>query len=208
MEFLSRFLDAKRFDVIQKVPTNCISLDSLEIPNFDFFKIDIQGAEDDVLKGASNYISSALGLELEVEFIELYKNQPLFGDVCKTLSQHDFEFIDFVSLHRWERDAHTARGQCVFGDALFLRPPEYLAGQSLDINKWSAYFTILLIYQRHDLIEVALKTLPDEFASEFQGFRVAFSRVKNRDILVRKVHSLTNRLLSLLGNTYRSHLIQ
>ena len=207
-EFLSRFVDAKRFDVVQKISIDCVSLNSVNVPNFDFVKIDIQGAEDDVVKGASNYISTALGLELEVEFVELYKNQPLFGDVCKTLSQHDFEFIDFVSLHRWERELHSAYGQCVFGDALFLRAPESMVQQSFNEKKWSAYFTILVIYQRLDLIEVALKKLPDELRPKFESFSSAFRRVKNRGMFVRKIHSVTNSLLSFLGNTYRSHLIQ
>jgi len=207
-EFLSRFLDVERFDIVEKISTDCVSLDSVDVPNVDFLKIDIQGAEYDVLEGATSCISSALGLELEVEFIELYKDQPLFGDVCKTLSQHDFEFIDFVNLCRWERNAHSGYGQCVFGDALFLRSPESMILRSFDAKKWSAYFTILIIYRRFDLIEIALEQLPDGLISEFESFGLIFHKAKYRDTKVRKIHTNLSRLLSLFGATYRSHLIQ
>jgi FkbM family methyltransferase len=208
IEFLSRFLDVERFDIREKMSIDCVSLDSVYVPDVDFLKIDIQGAEDDVLKGASSCLSSALGLELEVEFIELYKDQPLFGDVCKTLSQHDFEFIDFIHLVRWERDAHAGYGQCVHGDALFLRSPESMILRSFDAKKWSAYFTILIIYRRFDLIETALKQLPAGLLSEFKSFGIIFHKAKDRDMKVRKIHTQFSRLLRLLGDTYRSHLIQ
>jgi FkbM family methyltransferase len=207
-EFLSRFLDVERFEILEKISTDCVSLDSVDVPDVDFLKIDIQGAEYDVLKGASSCISSALGLELEVEFSELYKDQPLFGDVCKSLSQHNFEFIDFVNLDRWERNAHSGYGQCVFGDALFLKSPEAMILGSFDAKKWSAYFTILIIYRRFDLIEVALKKLPDGLISEFESFGLVVRKVKYRDSKVKKIHKTFNRLISLLGTTYRSHLIQ
>lgn len=208
VDFLVRFLNAERFDIKEKLSIDCVSLDSIGVSDIDFLKIDIQGAEDDVLQGASTGLSSTLGLELEVEFIELYKDQPLFGDVCKTLSQYDLEFIDFVNLARWERNAFNGYGQCVFGDALFLKSPESMILQSLDVKKWSAYFSILIIYRRFDLVDVALKKLPDDFRFEFEKFGVLFCKAKNRDDKVKKIHRLLDRLFSFLGSTYRLHLLR
>jgi FkbM family methyltransferase len=205
--FIDRFPNPGRFDVIKKLFVECVPLDDIKISNIDFIKIDIQGAENNVLIGASSSLSSVLGLELEVEFSELYKNQFLFGDVCKTLNGHDLEFFDFVNICRWERNAHSGYGQCIFGDALFLRTPESMIHHNLDIKKWSAYLSILIIYKRFDLIEVALCLLPPEFASEFEKFKELFSYLKKREIKVRRIHSFINRFLSLLGASYRSHLI-
>jgi len=207
-EFLSRFPDVERFDIVEKIPTDCVCLDSVDVPNIDFLKLDIQGGELDVLKGAAKTLKSALGVELEVEFIDLYKEQPLFGDVCMKLSQHEFEFIDFVNLVRWERKAHSGYGQCIFGDALFLRPPESPILQSFDIDKWSAYFAVLLIYRRFDLIETALEKLPDSFKSEFESFGLVFCKARSRDMVVRNIHKNLSRFISLFSNTYKSHLIQ
>ena len=64
-------------------------------------KLDIQGAELEVLKGAKKTLSNTLGLEIEVEFVHLYTNQPLFGDLYTFLSSHNFELMDFTSIQRW-----------------------------------------------------------------------------------------------------------
>jgi len=208
-KFLSRFLNVERFDVVEKISIDCVSLDSVDPPNFDFLKIDIQGAENDVLEGASGCISSALGLDLEVEFIELYKGQPLFGDICETLSKNDFEFFDFVRLERWERNIYNHHGQCVFGDALFLRTPEFMIKNSFNTKKWSAYFTILIVYRRFDLIETALNQLPVKYKSEFESFSFLYHKAKKRDMMVKQIHSAFNRLLiSFIGNSYKGHLIR
>ena len=50
----------------------CVALDDLDISANDFIKIDVQGGELSVLKGAARTLSSILGVEAVVEFIPLY----------------------------------------------------------------------------------------------------------------------------------------
>ena len=57
-------------------------METEKINTVDFIKIDIQGAELDVFKGANKCLENILSIVSEVEFIQIYKNQPLFGDVC------------------------------------------------------------------------------------------------------------------------------
>lgn len=206
--FLSRFPDANRFDVLDQLDFDCVTLDSVGLDDLDFLKIDVQGAGNDVLKGANTALDQAFGLELEVEFVDLYLNQPLFGDVCKLLSSKGYEFFDFVDLARWERDAHNSFGQCVHGDALFLKAPEALEMQTLDIKKISAYLSILMIYRRFDLIQKALASLNEDKRSQFERFERAFRKAKNRNAFVRKIVSLMDRVIQSLGSGYRLHLIQ
>ena len=206
--FLDKFPDPKRFEIEETVSVDCIPLDSIGLPRIDFLKIDIQGAENDVLKGATSTLDSILGLELEVEFLELYKGQPLFGDICKTLSEHNIEFMDFVSLARWERKAHNLYGQCIFGDALFLRSPETLIDKSLDVEKWSSYLAILIIYRRFDLIEVVLGLLPSNMKNNFHEFEALFEKIKKRERLLKRIHTYLNGCFSILGDCYRLHLIR
>jgi FkbM family methyltransferase len=207
-EILNKFPDSKRFDVVETAAIDCVSLDSLNLPKIEFLKIDIQGAENDVLKGASSMLNSVLGLEVEVEFTELYKEQPLFGDICKTLSKNGFDFFDFVSLYRWERSAHNAHGQCMFGDALFLKSPEALCKSNLDVDTWATYITILMIYKRFDLIEVVLGLLPKDIKNHFRDFEFSFSKVQRREATVKRIHSYFNRCFSLLGESWRLHVIR
>ncbi len=56
----------------------------------DFIKLDTQGAELDIFRGAERTLKSVRMLEVEVEFNELYTGQPLFGDVDRHLRERGF----------------------------------------------------------------------------------------------------------------------
>lgn len=56
----------------------------------DFLKIDTQGAELDVLRGAEQTLQDVRVLEVEVEFNPLYEDMPLFADIDIWLRQHGF----------------------------------------------------------------------------------------------------------------------
>ena len=73
-------------------------METEKIKTVDFIKIDIQGAELDVFKGANKCLENILSIVSEVEFIQIYKNQPLFGDVCSFLNRKDIMFHKFLGL--------------------------------------------------------------------------------------------------------------
>ena len=66
-----------------------------QIQYIDFIKIDIQGAELDVFKGAQKCLENILSIVSEVEFEKIYKKQPLFGDVCSFLNEKNIMFHKF-----------------------------------------------------------------------------------------------------------------
>ena len=65
----------------------------------DFIHMDVQGAELMVLQGAGKYISKIKMIWLEVENIELYKNQPLASDVEHFLLVNGFSKIKDTVNH-------------------------------------------------------------------------------------------------------------
>ncbi len=69
-----------------------------KIGNVDFLKIDVQGAELDIFKGATKTIKNSLFIISEVEFLKIYENQPLFGDVSNYLSDNNFMFHKFLGM--------------------------------------------------------------------------------------------------------------
>lgn len=166
MSYLARFKDAKRFDIIDTLKIETTTLDNELDTNqpWDFIKLDIQGAELEALKGSMNTLKSCLGLEIEVEFIDLYENQPLFCDFKKFAENQGFHFIDFISLWRYAHDGTKYNpGDLTFGDVLFLRFPEYVVQQyqlgAIDKNILNHYIFILSAYNRTGLLTELQKFL-------------------------------------------------
>ena len=77
-EILNIFPESPRFDVESEVKIDADSLDNCHKDEVDFIKIDVQGGELNILKGAENLLKNTLGIELEIEFVQIYKNQTLF----------------------------------------------------------------------------------------------------------------------------------
>ena len=129
--FLSQFEDMGRFEAKSKVKLKTKTIDGLintgELTDLDFMKIDVQGAELEILKGGSNYLKNNLvGLEVEVEFSPIYQDQPLFSEVEIFVRQElGLELWDIRKTY-WkylqDRKENACKGRLIFGDALFLRP--------------------------------------------------------------------------------------
>lgn len=69
--------------------------DIAEIDDADYIKIDVQGAELMVFKGAERLLDQVMMIQCEVEFVELYEQQPLFADVDTYLRGRSFMFQKF-----------------------------------------------------------------------------------------------------------------
>jgi FkbM family methyltransferase len=63
-------------------------------PEIDFLKLDVQGAELEILLGGREALSSVLGVESEVEFVPQYHGQPLFADIDSFLRGEHFTFYN------------------------------------------------------------------------------------------------------------------
>jgi FkbM family methyltransferase len=134
--FLDGFPEADRFEVTERVDVETATLDALvaatpAINDIDFLKVDTQGSELFVLEGAARVLRDrAVGVEVEVEFNQIYKDQPLFGDVDRLLRGAGFELFDLRPVY-WKRtagrDAGGPRGQIMWGDALYLKSADGLA---------------------------------------------------------------------------------
>jgi len=129
VDFLRAFPDADRFDILDR---RAVATDTLDhvlaahgITSLDFIKVDTQGSELGVLEGASQSLETAvLGVEAEIEFAPIYKNQPLFADVDRYLRGLGFQLFDLRPCY-WKREggrtAGGPYGQIIWGDALYLK---------------------------------------------------------------------------------------
>lgn len=62
--------------------------------NLDFLKMDVQGAEIDVLEGANKLIPTIKWIFLEVSFVNLNEGAPLFDDVYMYLRNLGYRITD------------------------------------------------------------------------------------------------------------------
>jgi FkbM family methyltransferase len=135
IEFLKNYPNVERFDVEKVVMIEATTLDILNnekiLGQIDFIKIDVQGAELDILKGGEKYlIDNIIGIEVEVEFQSIYENQPLFADVDTYIRKNlKLELQDLRKAY-WKYtegiDSGANKGQIIFGDALYFRSPKNL----------------------------------------------------------------------------------
>jgi len=168
------------FTVVKKVPVETKRLDDVEgcaLP--DLLKIDVQGAELLVLENGPKTVSNALVIETEVEFVPLYKGQPLFGDIHAFLRSLGFELHKFVDLSGrcfrplTRENPYAAMSQLLWADAVFVRSAFALDRLSDDEVLKSA---IILhdVYRSYDLVHRLLQELDKRAGSKTTADYVAF----------------------------------
>ena len=126
-DLLNTFVHRDLFRVEQELSLQTGTLDA-ELQRLgsvgDFIKIDVQGYELEVLKGGEQAVSNSIGCELEVSFIEIYKNQPLFAEVDQWMRARDF-FLADLERFWWRRSVAPAeiqrRGTLAYGNAVYLK---------------------------------------------------------------------------------------
>lgn len=143
-----------------------------EIGNVDYIKIDVQGAELMVFRGAEKLLENVLLIHSEVEFHELYENQPLFADVDTYLRSRNFLFTRFVGFGTrcikpmiMNNDVNNGT-QLIWSDVLYTKnwiDPEVFSNDKL------VKLAILAhdLYDMPDMAFYALKALDARKGSEY-----------------------------------------
>lgn len=114
------------FKVIEERIVNCETLDTFSkrtrIAKCDFFKIDTQGTELNILLSGANLVSNTSIISMEVEFVRLYQDQYLFDDVVRELSKIGFRYVNFTHGHSLGGyDRGNSPQKRIWCDTLFLR---------------------------------------------------------------------------------------
>lgn len=98
--------EAMRVEHVYEVPVD--SLNNIarkeSLPPIDFMKLNIQGAELEALRGATDVLPTVLGLQVELSFVESYIGRPYFADVDPFLRKQGFSFLDLIGLHYLGRE--------------------------------------------------------------------------------------------------------
>ena len=154
-------------DGLQQTGTLSIELDTLDhclreknelSPHF--LKVDVEGADLDVLRGATKALhESVLAVRIEVSFLERHKGAPFFGDTDAFLRHHGFQLFQ-LSHERWIRRNQlygcSSEPQLAWGDAVYFLTREKFLERLAPLSPadreilLTRFITILLAFGVHD----------------------------------------------------------
>lgn len=156
-------------EVVTPVATHSVSTtridDIVEIDDVDFIKIDVQGSELAVFQNALRALSGTLLIQAEVEFLELYRGQPMFADVDIFLRGNGFQFHAFNGFGSRafkplvvNNDINTGIRQALWSDALYVR--DWMRLEELSAIKLRKYAVLAHdLLQSFDLTHLVLTSL-------------------------------------------------
>jgi FkbM family methyltransferase len=91
-------------------------IDEIELSKKVLLKIDVQGFEIEVLKGMGSLLKEIDLIIVETSFVELYNNQPLFGEVYSFLTSKKFNYIG-----NFDQMINPKTGLILQADSIFIR---------------------------------------------------------------------------------------
>ncbi|MEE2688936.1 MAG: FkbM family methyltransferase [Pseudomonadota bacterium] len=172
------------FRVVDRVQVETHRLDDIEsCPPPDYAKFDIQGAELMVMENGMEKLARAVVIETEVEFLEIYKGQPLFSDIQSFLKRHGFVLHKMVDIEgRNFRPMLTdysadATSQFLWADAVFVRDfsrldlfstEQFLKAAVILHEVYFSYDLALLFLYAHDLTKGS--TFSDAYRAKLSTF--------------------------------------
>jgi FkbM family methyltransferase len=152
--------------VVERRPMTTVSLDEVcaqEGLRPDYLKVDVEGAELDVLQGADRVMDGSLVLDVEVEFAELFRGQPLFADVDEHLRARGWRVLGLRRIS-WRRPAGIAAGASGYGGQLISADALYFnaraLSQGLALGRMLKLALLLSAYRQHDFAAQLLRRAP------------------------------------------------
>jgi FkbM family methyltransferase len=159
--------EGDNFQVVRTERVETTRLDDVpDCPRADYVKLDVQGAELDVLRGGTAALADALVLDVEVEFVPLYKGQPLLGDVQSFLRERGFVLHKVIDVAgRAFRPLALGDNPCapisqmLWADAVFVRdftaldrltPPQLLKAATVLHDVYASYDLVHRLLAEYD----------------------------------------------------------
>jgi FkbM family methyltransferase len=91
--------------------------------SFQLLKLDVQGAELDVIRGLGSHLSNIEVILMEMSLVEYNKGAPLIDVILSELRQVGFVLYDIVEEHRY------VGGRLLQIDGIFVRPTSHFRPQ-------------------------------------------------------------------------------
>ena len=147
-------------------PVQTTRLDDVAgLEDVDFIKIDVQGAELAIFQNAPRVLAEAVLIQTEVEFVPLYKEQPLFAEVDQQLRASGYHLHTFLGFGQRafkplmkNKQPHLGFRQLLWSDAVYVR--DFMRLDLLSEPKLKKLALLLHdLYESLDLCHLVLEEL-------------------------------------------------
>ena len=116
----TKYFDKNNFVILETKTLDQFSKSNL----VDLIKLDVQGAEINVLKGAINTLKKTKFVLVETSLKNYNLDSPLEGDVIKFMDSNGFKDYILFDKHIWNSDdlihIELKKGECFQNDLLFI----------------------------------------------------------------------------------------
>lgn len=207
---VNRFFNAEDLEIVRNISVPSETLDRIlslnNIHDVDLIKIDTQGSELQILQGSRKMLrNSIFGVDIEVEFSQLYKNQPLFTDADIYLRDLGFSLFD-INLARLKRKKYNnvySKGQVLWAHALYFR--DFLLNKNIHSNclNFKKAIKTIAIAEIYGFSDFALELLDFYNNKEIIDIDV-YKDIKN--MLIKNKLSPEYRLFANIRSTIGSYL--
>jgi len=196
-QFWKRTDGMKNLEVIGEIDVETDSLSNLiansKIRDFDFMKLDLEGAELDVMVGSPATIDKVIAVETEVRFFHCNKGCSVFSEMDEFLRKKEFFLFD-LEIHKYQRNtlpyisyarnehgevipSSTLRGQVGTGNALYMR--DFLNNNiPKDIVTPEKILKAIIIFELFLLNDCAIELL-EKYYNQLPNFPFSFERSRN-----------------------------
>ena len=202
------------FTVDRAVDVPTVTMDQaiarLGIPVPNLLKLDVDGAELDILKGGAETLKGVIAVKLEAAFIRHRVDQLLAGELIAFLEEHGLYPVDIVDAARWRkrpwagdpysvrRQPAYSRGRLAQADIIFLREPVTVTPET---QRAAALAAIGLGYFDHGLELLAAGPAGEVRALQDAVYAASrtYGRARARQAMGKTMRKLTRLGRSLFG---------
>jgi len=164
--------------VVARRPVQTVRLDDLaEVHGADYLKLDIQGGELMALEGATALLRDLAVLHTEVEFLPMYRGQPLFAEIDAFLRAQGFVVHRLSSLRSAsfrlpgiEVELTDAVSQAMWGEAVYV--PDFRRFEDLRAERLLKLAVIL--HENYGSTDLAARALSAYDAKTGSGLADAY----------------------------------
>jgi FkbM family methyltransferase len=154
--------------IIKKINIQTKKLDEINFKEkIDFFKIDVQGYEYEIINHGRRKIEESLIVQIETSPIPLYKNEKPFSHICSALEKlgfnlHMFNHIDTRCFKpmRIQKDTYTGIKHLFQLDCVFIKNLNLI--DTLSVQELKKLSLILFYsFKSYDLVDMLIQKISE-----------------------------------------------